>query len=126
MCVCVRGSAFTPLRGGLARDSMETLSERVSVRERAVGRKFRGGERERKKREEQMERRAKRERCVTPDDNVVFLSSVRGRGEQKQDDATAVPYIGRNVCYKVCLELLFFFFAELKAARNHTGAFSYG
>lgn len=41
LCVCVRasvrvfvcGSTLTPLRGGLARDSMETLSERVSVRE---------------------------------------------------------------------------------------------
>lgn len=31
---CERGSALTPLRGGLVRDSMETLSDSVSVRER--------------------------------------------------------------------------------------------
>lgn len=76
MCVCVRGSAFTPLRGGLARDSMETLSERVSVRERAVGGKFRGGAREKKKRGtdgKKSKENEKRERCVTPDDNVVFF-----------------------------------------------------
>lgn len=40
VCVCVAkcGSALTPLRGGLVRDSMETLSERVSVREEKRGR----------------------------------------------------------------------------------------
>lgn len=41
-CVCECGSALTPLRGGLVRDSMETLSERVSVRE---GREEKRGER---------------------------------------------------------------------------------
>jgi len=61
--VCV--SALTPLRGGLVRDSMETLSESVSVRERErkvwreiVGQKKRGidGKMKNQKRERERER----------------------------------------------------------------------
>lgn len=86
MCVCVcvlmceRGSVLTPLRGGLVRDSMETLSEAVSVRERKRkvqrekdGKKGRekgtDGEKESSEGEE-------RKRCVTSDDNALCLSPV--------------------------------------------------
>lgn len=79
---CVCGSALTPLRGGLERDSMETLSERVSVRNRE--RVWRRELERRRGKEEQMEKKSKevekRERCVTPDDDAAFCRGDKGKG----------------------------------------------
>lgn len=70
VCVFVCGSTLTPLRGGLARDSMETLSERVSVRGRRRRKCSRGelGRWGRRRGRDGMKRQENenRERCVTP------------------------------------------------------------
>lgn len=82
LCVlmCERGSVLTPLRGGLVRDSMETLSEAVSVRERKRkvqrekdGKKGREKGTDGKKESSEGE---ERKRCVTSDDNALCLSPV--------------------------------------------------
>lgn len=76
------------------RDSMETLSERVSVRERGRG-KCGGRELERRKRKTGTDGKInkeneKRERCVTADDDVLFLSLVILGGERWRKKGSSI------------------------------------